>query len=140
MRATVPAWRRIGWFSAGCARGCASKDRVCSRGSWYYAHTGSGWVLFAPLFLLPDLSLLAYLGGPKVGAVGYNVAHSYVLPIALGLASSLSGNPTLLLIALIWVSHIGFDRALGYGSKYPTGFGDTHLGPIGPTRVVATTA
>jgi hypothetical protein len=32
---------------------------------------------------------------------------------------------------LIWIAHIGFDRALGYGLKYPTGFGDTHLGRSG---------
>ena len=27
---------------------------------------------------------------------------------------------------LIWLTHIGVDRALGYGLK-PTGFKDTHL-------------
>ena len=26
---------------------------------------------------------------------------------------------------------IGIDRALGYGLKFPTAFGDTHLGRIG---------
>jgi hypothetical protein len=36
------------------------------------------------------------------------------------------GRPAPLL--LIWTAHIGFDRALGIGLKYPTGFGDTHLG------------
>ena len=34
-------------------------------------------------------------------------------------------------LALIWIAHIGLDRALGYGLKYATGFGDTHLGRIG---------
>jgi len=29
--------------------------------------------------------------------------------------------------ALIWLAHIGFDRALGFGLKYPTHFKDTHL-------------
>lgn len=29
--------------------------------------------------------------------------------------------------SLLRVVHIGFDRALGYGLKYPTGFKDTHL-------------
>ena len=33
----------------------------------------------------------------------------------------------LLAYALIWISHIGFDRLLGYGLKYPTQFRDTHL-------------
>ena len=36
-------------------------------------------------------------------------------------------------LALIWSAHIGFDRALGYGLKYDTGFSFTHLGRIGKT-------
>ena len=28
---------------------------------------------------------------------------------------------------LIWIVHIGVDRTLGYGLKYPTDFKDTHL-------------
>jgi hypothetical protein len=35
---------------------------------------------------------------------------------------------------LIWASHIAFDRLVGYGLKYPTQFGDTHLGAIGRRR------
>jgi hypothetical protein len=35
-------------------------------------------------------------------------------------------------LALIWLAHIGIDRALGYGLKYASGFGFTHLGRIGP--------
>jgi hypothetical protein len=34
-------------------------------------------------------------------------------------------------IALIWFAHIGFDRALGYGLKYPSAFQNTHMGRIG---------
>lgn len=34
-------------------------------------------------------------------------------------------------LALIHLAHIGFDRALGYGLKYGTAFGDTHLCRIG---------
>jgi hypothetical protein len=29
--------------------------------------------------------------------------------------------------SLIWLTHIGMDRAVGNGLKYPTGFKDTHL-------------
>jgi hypothetical protein len=32
-------------------------------------------------------------------------------------------------LALIWFAHIGFDRLLGFGLKYPTRFKDTHLDP-----------
>ena len=40
-------------------------------------------------------------------------------------------SPLVLSIAMIWLAHIGFDRALGYGLKYVSGFGFTHLGRIG---------
>lgn len=30
-------------------------------------------------------------------------------------------------VALVWAAHVGADRALGYGLKESTGFGDTHL-------------
>jgi hypothetical protein len=39
--------------------------------------------------------------------------------------------PLVLSIAMIWLAHIGFDRALGYGLKYAIGFGFTHMGRIG---------
>jgi hypothetical protein len=42
-----------------------------------------------------------------------------------------AGVPICVAIALIWAAHIGFDRLLGYGLKYPTAFTDTHLGKIG---------
>ncbi len=39
--------------------------------------------------------------------------------------------PSMLPEAVIWFAHLGFDRLLGYGLKYPTTFGDTHLGMSG---------
>jgi uncharacterized protein DUF4260 len=94
-----------------------------------YAHEGGSWLLFASLFFAPDISFAGYLAGPRVGAGLYNVAHSYVGPLAL--AATMLGTGTGLAVALVWAAHIGFDRALGYGLKYPSGFGDTHLGRIG---------
>ena len=75
--------------------------------------------------------MLAYLRDPRFGAAAYNVAHAYALALPLALFGFLAGRPAVLAVALIWIAHIGFDRALGYGLKYPTGFGDTHLGRIG---------
>ncbi|HWK97564.1 MAG TPA: DUF4260 domain-containing protein [Pseudolabrys sp.] len=96
-----------------------------------YARTGESWWLFAVLFLAPDLSFVGYLGGPKIGAIVYNCAHTLIGPAALGLAGLLLPNPLLIALALIWTAHIGFDRMLGYGLKYAAGFGFTHLGRIG---------
>ena len=68
---------------------------------------------------------------PRTGAIVYNLAHSYALPLALSLSALVFEFTGVTPFALIWVAHIGFDRALGYGLKYPTAFRDTHLGPIG---------
>ena len=91
---------------------------------------GSWWV-YAILFLAPDLSFAAYLGGPKVGAIVYNAAHSYLAPMALMTTGFAIDQPLVLSIAMIWLAHIGVDRALGYGLKYAAGFGFTHMGRIG---------
>jgi hypothetical protein len=93
-----------------------------------YRRGGHSWLLFALLFLTPDLSFAGYLAGPRVGAWAYNVAHSYVGPALAAAAAILTGRPPV--AALIWAAHVGFDRALGYGLKYPSGFATTHLGGL----------
>jgi hypothetical protein len=97
--------------------------------TYLYAHQGGSWVAFAVLFFTPDVSFAGYIAGPRVGATFYNMAHSYVAPLIL--AATLHSVGAGLTLALVWGAHIGFDRALGYGLKYPSAFGDTHFGRIG---------
>lgn len=92
-----------------------------------YLESGYGWVLLVVLFLAPDLSFLAYLAGKAAGTVAYDTAHTYVLPLALAAAGVLGEWETATQVALIWLAHIGLDRALGYGLEYSTAFRDTHL-------------
>ena len=96
----------------------------------YGVWDGSWWV-YAILFLAPDLSFAAYLAGPRLGAIVYNAAHSYMAPVTLMTAGFALSSPLTLSIAMIWMAHIGIDRALGFGLKYFAGFGFTHLGRIG---------
>jgi hypothetical protein len=96
-----------------------------------YAVWGGSWLVYAILFLVPDLSFAAYLAGPRFGAIVYNAAHSYMAPMTLMTAGLGMASPLTLSIAMIWLAHIGIDRALGYGLKYAAGFGFTHLGRIG---------
>ncbi len=103
---------------------------VCAFCIAVYCSQHGSWLLFAALFLAPDLSMLGYLGGVKVGAAVYNLFHTYVFPIGLWLAGDLLGHPLLILGALIWGAHIGFDRLLGFGLKYDTDFKDTHLNRV----------
>ena len=99
-----------------------------------YAQTSGRWGLFVLLFLTPDLSILGYLSGPRLGAWCYNAVHTYVGPLALLGVSWFTDSELQLAVALIWLAHIGFDRALGYGLKSTEGFGVTHLGRIGKEK------
>ena len=92
-----------------------------------YAHQGGSIWLFLALILAPDLGMIGYLRGVRVGSIVYNALHMYTLPALLAAAAIAFNLPTLLLIALIWFAHIGMDRVAGYGLKYPTEFKDTHM-------------
>lgn len=106
---------------------------------WAYSKFGADWGIFALFFLAPDLSFFGYLGGPAVGAASYNVAHSYIGALVVLCAGVLFPMPLATIAALIWAAHVGFDRALGYGLKYSSGFGFTHLGIIGRAKELAST-
>lgn len=109
----------------------------------FYWVSGGSWLLYAVVFFLPDLSFLAYLAGPRIGAGVYNAVHATIAPLLLTLGGLLTAEPIAGLIAMIWLAHIGFDRLLGYGLKYETGFNFTHLGLIGKpdsAKVASTSA
>lgn len=101
----------------------------------YVVADGPLWLLVV-LALAPDLSMIGYLAGPRVGSLSYNVMHTYTLPIALGALGYWTDVRIATLVALIWAAHIGADRLAGYGLKFDTGFNDTHLSTQ-PARVSA---
>lgn len=92
-----------------------------------YLDADYSWIALVALFLAPDVSLVGFLAGPRVGSAAYNAAHTTALPIGLATVGVLAGSGLSVQLALIWLAHIGADRVLGYGLKYPTGFKDTHL-------------
>jgi len=102
-----------------------------------YAKFGSGWGIFALFFLAPDVSFAGYLAGPQAGAITYNAAHSLGGALVVLAAGFFLSIPIAITAGIIWLAHIGFDRALGYGLKYSAGFKFTHLGVIGKGRVGA---
>ncbi len=96
-----------------------------------FGASGGNWLFIIPLILLPDISVAAYLAGPRIGSFTYNLFHNWVPGItALGIGVWLD-TPAILLIAAILIAHVGMDRAAGYGLKLPTSFKDTHLGRMG---------
>jgi hypothetical protein len=89
--------------------------------------TGGSWWLFAVLILAPDLGMAGYAVSKAAGTWSYNALHTYTLPLLLGLAGLFVQSDITAAVALIWVAHIGLDRAIGYGLKYPSAFKHTHL-------------
>ena len=92
-----------------------------------FFHADYPWWLLAALVLTPDLSMIGYLAGPSVGSAAYDAAHTYVFPITLAAIGVIAGAELSVQLGLIWLTHIGVDRAIGYGLKYRSGFKDTHL-------------
>ncbi|MBC7447472.1 MAG: DUF4260 domain-containing protein [Hymenobacteraceae bacterium] len=105
-----------------------------------FAYLPYAWWWLPALFLLPDLSMLGYLAGPRVGALCYNLAHHKALALAVGAVGWFLYLDLLLLAGTVLFFHSAFDRVLGYGLKYASGFRDTHLGALpGPTRATRPT-
>ncbi len=92
-----------------------------------YAKLGASWGYFALLFFVPDISMVGYAAGKRAGAWSYNAAHTYFVPALLAAVAYAAQHAGLLSVAVVWIAHIGFDRLLGYGLKYPNNFKDTHL-------------
>ena len=109
--------------------------------TWELLDLGQFFPLWGIILILlaPDLSMLGYLFGPRVGAFAYNLAHTYAVPILIPISAIVLLEPDtvrqfldhVVAITLLWIIHIAFDRVLGYGLKETSGFRDTHLGRIG---------
>jgi hypothetical protein len=100
-------------------------------GAGIYLVAGGPWLLLVPFVLAVDLSMVGYLAGPRTGALVYNLAHNQATGLLVLGVGAASGMSPLVLAGAVLVGHTGMDRLAGYGLKYPTSFGDTHLGRIG---------
>ena len=94
---------------------------------YFYAQIDGSWWLFFLCLLVPDLSMLGYVINNSTGSTIYNFGHTYFIPIIITIFSVILQQELTLALSLIWVSHIGMDRTIGYGLKYPSNFKDTHL-------------
>src|ERR671923_2580227 len=96
-----------------------------------YVAMGGEALWLIPALLAPDLSIVGYLVGPRVGAVTYNAAHNLVVSLGLLAIGWFAAIAFVALAGAALTAHVGMDRTLGYGLKLPSGFQDTHLGRIG---------
>jgi hypothetical protein len=97
----------------------------------YFDGLDEPWWLVPVLLFVPDVSMAGYLGSTRLGAWCYDAGHSTIAPALLGAVAVAASSSLGEGLALVWLAHIGLDRALGYGLKYESGFADTHLGHIG---------
>lgn len=97
---------------------------------YFYGYYQFSWVLFIILLFSPDVSMFGYLLNHKIGAIIYNVFHTYTFSIGMVFCGLILTNETMLAIGFIWSAHIGMDRMIGFGLKYPTDFKDTHLNRV----------
>lgn len=78
--------------------------------------------------------MIGYLRSSVVGAASYNAVHNYAGPailaaLSFGLAQAQPEVAAWLgVTAASWAIHVGVDRMLGYGLKFPRSFKHTHLG------------
>lgn len=100
-------------------------------GIYLFSLLNYAWWWFPALLLVPDLSMISYAFGNKVGAWCYNVIHHRALAIAVYLLGIYLANDAIQLTGIMLFSHSSMDRMFGYGLKYEKGFKFTHLGEIG---------
>lgn len=94
---------------------------------YLYSYNNLSWILLIVFLLSPDISMVGYMVNKKVGAITYNVVHTYFLSIPTLLLGLHFDSNIIIMIGLIWTIHIALDRVLGYGLKLETDFKHTHL-------------
>src|SRR5690606_22203434 len=100
-------------------------------GIYLFSLLDYSWWWFFGLILAPDIGMLGYLMGNKIGAIGYNLFHHKGLALVIYLMGIYLSVSLCQLIGVILFSHASLDRIFGYGLKYDKGFKFTHLGEIG---------
>ena len=104
---------------------------VLVAGAVAFGRLGGEFVWLLPALLVADLAIAGYLAGPRVGAFVYNLVHNWAFGLAVAGAGLALAAPPVALAGAVLIAHTGMDRAAGYGLKFASGFGDTHLGRIG---------
>lgn len=94
-----------------------------------YYYLGFSWWFFAVIFFTFDVSMIGYVLNAKIGAIAYNIVHSYFVALACIGVGYFASYSEAISFGIIWMAHIGFDRMLGYGLKLES-FKQTHLGSI----------
>lgn len=101
---------------------------------YLFSHLPFSWWIYVVLFLAPDISMLGYIFGARIGALCYNLFHHKGIAISVYLIGAYTSSDVVMLGGLLLFGHSAFDRILGYGLKYSDDFKHTHLGWIGKPK------
>jgi len=99
-----------------------------------FANQHQKWWIYPALLLAPDIFMLGYLKNTKIGALLYNIGHSYVTPSFVIFSGWYLHHSIAIAVGIIWLGHIGMDRFFGYGLKYGSDFKHTHLGDLSKSK------
>lgn len=91
--------------------------------------TGAPWWLVAAGLIGPDLAFLAAVGDrptapglmPRRAVRPYNIVHHPAGPLALLTLAAATAGGAAAVLAVTWLSHIVWDRAVGYTLRAPDG-------------------
>ncbi len=100
-------------------------------GIYLFSQLDYAWWYFPVFILTPDIGMIGYAAGPKVGAFVYNLFHHKGIALIILVAGWYLSNDPITFTGIILFSHAAMDRIFGYGLKYSDGFKNTHLGRIG---------
>ena len=98
---------------------------------WALYFFNAEWWYYLLLLLGPDISLIGYAGGNKMGAIIYNLFHHKGVAVILFVTGLLLPDKVIEITGIILFGHSSMDRVFGYGLKLKEGFNHTHLGLIG---------
>lgn len=93
-------------------------------------NSNASWFWYLILLIGPDISMVGYLMGTRVGAALYNLFHHKGVAIMLFMLGIYLDHQLLQLVGVALFGHASLDRLLGLGLKYTKGFGFTHLDVI----------
>ncbi len=94
----------------------------------FFSQLSFAWWWYPAFILVPDVSMIGYAFGNRIGAYSYNFAHHKGIAIIVGLLGYYIQSEGLELAGIILFAHASMDRIFGYGLKYPDSFQHTHLG------------
>lgn len=95
------------------------------------------WWVYLLIAVGPDIAMVGYFFGNRVGADSYNFFHHKGVAIVVFGIGLLLNNPASDIVStagIILFGHSSMDRMIGYGLKLNKGFKYTHLGIIGKEK------